>query len=45
MQLTEQDIREFQNLWEQHSGEKISAQEAEEQARSLILFLQTIFQK
>ena len=45
MHLTKKDIREFQNLWEQHFGKKISAQEAEEQARSLILFLQTIFQK
>lgn len=45
MQLTEKDIREFQRLWEKHFGKSISDQDAEEEARSFLLFLQTIFQQ
>lgn len=45
MQLTDKDIREFQSLWEQYFDEKISAHEAEEEAQSLLIFLQTILKK
>jgi hypothetical protein len=44
MKFTEHDIRTFQALWCQEFGKKISAEEAEIEARSLLIFLQIILQ-
>jgi hypothetical protein len=39
MQISEKKIREFQELWEKNSGEKISQQMAVEKANKLLLLV------